>query len=167
MNKTKIFIIFSVGSMLIISIYMGYVLSNHMRQDSSLERGRLTKEYKKIKDTEYSFDKKNAQKLYSNLCMKCHAQDLRGSEYYPSLKDSPVLKDKLKLVKVLTHGLQGKIVRGEKTFDGQMPGFKFIPNKDMADLINFLKENTITHKELIDLKLKIVNREKPWTDQEL
>lgn len=156
MNKTKLFISLFVGSMLLLSIYLGYQLSQNMRQDSSQKRGKLTKEYKKIKDINYIYDEKLAMRTYNNLCSKCHGANLKGSDFYPSLIDSKVTKDKLKFVKVLTNGLNGK-----------MPAFNFIPNKDLTDLINYIAKLNLTHKELLDLKLEIVQRDKPWTKEEL
>lgn len=156
MNKTKVFISIFVFAMLSLSVFMGYVLSQNMRQDSSLLRGKLTKEYKEIKSIDYIYNESNAQRTYSNLCSKCHGVDLKGNSTYPSLVDSKITKNHFKLVKILSNGLNKK-----------MPAFNFIPNKDITDLINFLQSEKIDHKQLLDLKLKIVERNTPWTKEEL
>jgi hypothetical protein len=145
--------------MLALSIFMGYELSKNMRKDSSVNRGRLTKEYKKIKDIKYNFDEKRGHRLYQQMCSKCHNVNLNGIGNIPSLKTSQYIKDN-RFVKILTNGL-----------NGQMPGFSMIPNKDLSHIINYVKSfqnlEIITPIQIIDIKLKFIERSKHWTTKDL
>lgn len=159
MNKNKVIVVVCVSLMLLLSIYMGYELSKNMRKDSSVSRGRLTKEYKEIKELKYDYDEKRGHRLYQQMCSRCHNVDLNGVGSIPSLKISHYVKDE-RFVKILTNGLSG-----------DMPGFGMIPNQDLSHIINYVRSfqniEKITPVQVIDIKLKYVERSKYWTIKEL
>ncbi len=72
--------------------------------------------------------------LYAAHCAACHGADglgLRGQ--FPPLAGSDwVSEDPRRLVNVILHGLEGPILVNDEPWDGQMPGFAHLGDKDVA-----------------------------------
>ena len=176
MNKNKVYILSFVGFMFITSLVVSMIMTFHFQQDTSKQRFELTQKYKEIKDQEYTYDKERGRKLYGDLCLRCHGQQGRGNSMYPPLYAADVVIDPepKKLLKIVTKGLKGKIVRNDKTYQALMPSFGAIPSEDLAHTINFArktfgnpKHKDVTAVDVIKIKIDSVERTTPWEEKDL
>ena len=173
-NYTKIIVASSLVIMVVGSIALAWIMSKNFRKDVNQERYKLTKIYKEIKDTPYNYNAEDGRRHYNNMCSKCHGIDGAGSELYPPLKDSEIVKsNKESFLKIFLNGLQGPIIRNERTYNGSMPGFKNISHTDIAHIMNYIQteinkgEVFIDDKEVISGKIKHIERKKAFTEAEL
>tara|TARA_Y100000768_G_scaffold388997_1_gene389926 strand:- start:6028 stop:6558 length:531 start_codon:yes stop_codon:yes gene_type:complete len=175
-NKNKSYVLIFVAFMLATSLVVSLIMTFHFQQDTSKLRFELTQKYKEIKDQEYTYDKKRGKALYQDLCMKCHGEQGRGNSIYPPLYASEIALEKnpKKLIKVVTKGLQGKIKRQNKLYQGAMPAFGAIPAKDLAHILNFTrktfgdpKHTDISAVDVIKIKIDTVERTSPWEEKDL
>lgn len=173
MKNTKLYVGIAFGSMVILSVWLAWEMSQNMGNNTSKDRFRITKAFKKYKDIPYEYDEKRGAKLNSDLCMKCHRADGMGSGNFPSLVDSPLLKDKTNAILVVSHGLKGELIRGEKKYNGKMPGYKIMDAKDLADVLNYVRQRyqnnpeLITTIEVLDTQMKHVEKKGAWTEADL
>ncbi len=173
-NTSTKFIVSFMGALVLISLVMAWVMSRNYLKDSSKERKRIADLIKNIKEEEYRVDMNRANRTFTQFCMRCHGSDGKGSAAAPPLVDSPALTaDDEVLVKILLHGMRGKITRGSRTYDLVMPGFKMIPASDLAHVANYIrkkfseKKSIITHKDVLEVQLKNVERNNAWSPEEL
>jgi nitrite reductase (NO-forming) len=68
-------------------------------------------------------------------------EDGNGIEgVFPPLAKSDYLKDKNRLVKVVTTGLRGPIVVNGVNYDGEMPANK-LSDKQVSDVLNYVRNS--------------------------
>lgn len=102
--------------------------------------------------------------IFLNYCASCHkpaGEGLAGN--FPPLKDNPTLKNTEKLVSILTHGRSGDQVIMGSTYSQSMPGFSFLTDEQLLDLVNFMKTNLVKDKPIYMADLKVLrnNAKKP------
>jgi glucose/arabinose dehydrogenase/mono/diheme cytochrome c family protein len=88
-------------------------------------------------------DLKAGALLYTNYCVSCHKADGKGipGTFPPLSGASQVIGDKRQLIRILVNGLSGPItVKGVK-YDGDMPAFGFLSNKDIANVASYIRNN--------------------------
>jgi len=87
------------------------------------------------------------KKIYDSYCASCHKSDGTGIvSVFPPLKGAAVVRGAPSaLLKVLIEGMNGPITRQGKSYNQQMPGFKFLPNEDLAAVANYIR-NSFGHK---------------------
>lgn len=81
--------------------------------------------------------------IYNQYCSGCHQLDGQGiAGLYPPLAQSEwVLEDKERLLDVLLNGLYGPIkVRG-KSYDHQMPPYRFLSDQQLADVLTYIRQS--------------------------
>ncbi|MBP6180487.1 cytochrome c [Flavobacterium sp.] len=79
--------------------------------------------------------------IYNTQCASCHMEDGNGIEgVFPPLAKSDYLKDKNRLVKVVTTGLRGPIVVNGVNYDGEMPANK-LTDKQVSDVLNYVRNS--------------------------
>lgn len=172
-KKTKNFVIISIIVTTIVSLIVALIIGKNLSQDTSQKRFKLTKDYKKFKDQDFRYDRERGRKVYLQVCSRCHGSNGQGQLNYPSLTDSPLIKESKKLIKLSLYGLQGEIIRGEKTYNGIMPGFKNLPHEDLAHALTYITKNfgkttsEIPTVEIIKGKIDYIERKSPYRVEEL
>ena len=151
-NNTKLYVSSFLVFMFILSLIVGWLIGTNMSSDTSKERLVLTKEYKKIKDLNYSYNNKKGKLLYTQLCSKCHQSDGQGTMQFPPLKEAKILSNKNNLLlKIIVRGFRGKISRHQKSFNSDMPSFKKIPSVDLTHIVNYIRNNFST-QNLVEIQ---------------
>ncbi|HEY8898112.1 MAG TPA: PQQ-dependent sugar dehydrogenase [Niastella sp.] len=95
------------------------------------------------------------KEIFLNYCASCHkagGEGLAGN--FPPLKDNPTLKNSEKLVSILTHGRSGEQTIMGQIYSQSMPGFSFLTDEQMLDLLNFMKTQLVKDKPLYLAELK-------------
>lgn len=127
-------------SMVLLSLITAWIMASNMNRDESKERFKLTQDYKRIKKESYHYDRDSGQKFYTLLCAKCHNQMGAGTLQAPPLKGSDlVINDAVNTAKIIVHGLKGEIMRNNRKFNAQMPGFRAIAHHDLAHVLNYIR----------------------------
>jgi len=83
------------------------------------------------------------EQIYQTYCVSCHLIDGRGDESrFPPLEGSEfVLGDKNRLINILLNGMQQPITVKGKLFNGLMPSHRFLPDKDIALVLSYIRQN--------------------------
>jgi len=88
--------------------------------------------------------------VFKTNCMACHQQNGQGIPgAFPPLARSDFLNaDKIRVIKAVTGGLQGKVKVNGQTYDGVMPSWS-LPDPDIANVINYLYGNWGNSKQFV------------------
>ncbi|TRX03357.1 c-type cytochrome [Flavobacterium gawalongense] len=79
--------------------------------------------------------------IYNTQCASCHMEDGNGIEgVFPPLAKSDYLRDKNRLIRVISTGLRGPIVVNGVNYDGEMPGNK-LTDKQVSDVLNYVRNS--------------------------
>ena len=172
-NSSRFVLVF-MGSLVLISLVLGWILGKNYSKDTSKERTRLTKLLKEIEEKNFSYNPERGAKVYNQFCLRCHGPQGEGTAAAPPLSNSDfVVGNKERLVKIVTHGMKGKIERNGKVFDLAMPAFPMITHEDLAHLLSYIRSSfgnqasTINTKEVLKTKIEHVERLKPWNVKDL
>ncbi|PQJ28657.1 PVC-type heme-binding CxxCH protein [Rubritalea profundi] len=86
---------------------------------------------------------KRGEAIYKAGCIACHQPDGAGSEgVFPPLAGSDWLARNPKhAIMVVAKGLSGEITVSGKKFNGAMPGHPQLSDQEVADVINFTRNN--------------------------
>lgn len=172
-NKSKKFVTISLAAATVVSLVVAYIMSINLGTDISKTRFKLTKDYKELKDVDFKYDPEIGATRYKQLCAKCHRADGMGSGSFPALTESPYVKgDPTKLIKITIYGLKGELVRGEKTYNGVMAGYKKIPHEDLAQALSYIRktfanEAEIPTIEVVKGKIDFIEQKGPFKASEL
>ncbi|WP_138989307.1 cytochrome c [Larkinella sp. C7] len=82
-------------------------------------------------------------KVYEQYCLTCHQADGGGvPNLNPPLKQTDwVQGDKTRLINVILKGLQEPIEINGETFDNVMPAHDFLSDKEIADVLTFIRNS--------------------------
>ncbi len=85
---------------------------------------------------------KLGETVFKTNCMACHQQNGQGVPHaFPPLAKSDFLNaDKLRAIKVITGGLEGKVVVNGQEYDGVMPAWD-LPDEDIANVMSYIYGN--------------------------
>lgn len=85
---------------------------------------------------------KPGAKSFDAYCTACHQYDAQGMGEAPPLHDSQWVEGpEERLIKIVLHGVQGKIEVQGKTYDREMPGFgAILSDKEIAELLTFVRQ---------------------------
>jgi nitrite reductase (NO-forming)/hydroxylamine reductase len=77
---------------------------------------------------------------YRIACLSCHQADGKGlPNAFPPLAGSDYLRaDRNRTIRVVLHGLQGKLVVSGKTYDSIMPPMPQLSNSDVANVLTYV-----------------------------
>ncbi len=108
-------------------------------------------------------------------CQACHGPEGAGSgSQYPPLAGSPrVLGPPEDFARVLLHGLEGPLVRGETTYDDAMPPAPFADDGELAAIMSYVRSafgnnaGPVTAELVKAVRTKEAQRTRPWRDEEL
>lgn len=80
------------------------------------------------------------EKLYKSNCMSCHMADGKGLQgVFPPLAESDyMLADPNRAIQEIKFGVKGKIMVNGKEYNGDMPGFQYLSDEQLADLTNYI-----------------------------
>jgi len=80
--------------------------------------------------------------IYEGNCLACHQADGSGVPNLtpPLIKTSFVTGDKAKLINIVLKGLRDVEVNGE-SYDNPMPAFEFLSDKEIADVLTYVRSN--------------------------
>ena len=78
---------------------------------------------------------------FRSYCAACHQYDGQGVGEAPPLDGSPwVTGPQDRLIKIVLHGVRGKIEVQGRTYDREMPGFgSILTDEDLASLLSFVR----------------------------
>lgn len=83
--------------------------------------------------------------VYTANCLACHGDDGKGTdESFPPLAKSDFLKklsskkDRTELISIPLLGKKGKIIVNKKEYDGEMPMFSEITDRELADVLTYV-----------------------------
>ena len=81
------------------------------------------------------------ERLFESHCSACHQYDDQGMGEAPPLEDSPwVVGPSERLVRILLHGVTGRIELGGRVYDREMPGFgRTLSDADVAALATYTR----------------------------
>ena len=81
------------------------------------------------------------QSLYSNYCASCHKDNGKGVQgSFPSLENSKLVSEnKQALIEVALHGKQSSADLNENLYEGVMPGFNFLSDQEVADILTYVR----------------------------
>lgn len=81
--------------------------------------------------------------LYNQYCSGCHQKDGTGIEgVYPPLAQSEwVLEDEERLIGIMLNGLYGPVIVKGKTYDQQMPPYRFLSDQQLADVLTYIRQS--------------------------
>lgn len=117
-------------------------------------------------------DELDGQSLYLQNCASCHGNSAGGlGSAFPPLVDSEwIAEDKETPIRILLHGLEGRIEVQGQTYQGVMPSFKARLNAaEMAAILNYLRGQSwddlpeITRDDVIRISASYSDRNRLWT----
>jgi mono/diheme cytochrome c family protein/glucose/arabinose dehydrogenase len=108
-------------------------------------------------------------------CQACHGPEGAGSgSQYPPLAGSPrVLGPPEDFARVLLHGLEGPLARGEVTYDDAMPPAPFADDGELAAIMSFVRSafgnnaGPVSAELVTSVRTTEAGRTRPWRDEEL
>jgi glucose/arabinose dehydrogenase len=85
----------------------------------------------------------DASSIYNSYCRNCHQRDGMGdgTRFPPLAQSEWVTGDKERLIKVLLNGLKGPVTIGDKTYNNTMPSHSFLNDKDLAQVLTYIRQN--------------------------
>lgn len=92
---------------------------------------------------ESTVDTTEGRSIYALRCASCHQMDGSGiPKNCPPLKDSPVLAGSPEyLIKLVLLGKKGPLIRGDATYNGIMPSWRYdLNDEQVAAVLNELLE---------------------------
>jgi mono/diheme cytochrome c family protein len=122
------------------------------------------------------------KKSYQQVCATCHQVTGQGvAGVYPPLVGTDwVTGNEERVVRILLHGLSGKIEVSGKTYNGVMPAFGKVPGggynwneEKISQVLTYIRQEwgnkaePITKAKVAEVLAKEAARAKPWTAQEL
>jgi glucose/arabinose dehydrogenase/mono/diheme cytochrome c family protein len=89
--------------------------------------------------------------IYNQFCASCHKQDGNGvADAFPPLSGAQqVIGNKDELIQIVLNGLSGPIVVKGKSYDQQMPAFNFLADKELAEVLTFIRTQFGNHGEAV------------------
>ena len=115
------------------------------------------------------------ERLFDSHCSACHQYDNQGMGEAPPLENSPwVTGPAERLVRVLLHGVTGRIEIGGRVYDREMPGFgRVLSDEEVANLATYTRSRfgaddaTVTEDEVARIRREHADRTEYWPADEL
>jgi mono/diheme cytochrome c family protein len=82
-------------------------------------------------------------KLYNTHCASCHQRDGKGDELrFPPLAGSEwVNGDPSRLIRIILEGARGPMQVAGKSYNNIMPGFSFLRDEDVAEVLSHIRSS--------------------------
>ncbi len=86
-------------------------------------------------------EEKPGEKSFNNYCAACHQYDGQGMGAAPPLHNSPwVDGPEERLVKIVLHGVRGRIELNGEVYNREMPSFgAILSDQQVAELVSFVR----------------------------
>jgi len=115
------------------------------------------------------------QRIYSQQCAQCHQGSGAGvpGVYPPLVGTSWVVGDRQVPIAILLNGLSGDIEVLGNTYNGLMPDFNRLSNRDIAAVLTFIRQEwgndagPISEEQVAEMRDRVGGRASPWTASEL
>lgn len=116
-----------------------------------------------LDNLEHSKELLGGEKLYQLNCRACHQQNGQGDGIrFPSIAGTDwVNGNKDTLISVILRGLEGPIKINGQPFNGVMPKFSQLPDRDIASMLTYVRNNfgnhadTITKTDVITVRYRL------------
>ncbi len=168
------FVIIFIGLLAATSAVVAFIMIKNYSKDSSQELSRLTRELKAAEDKAFAYNEQRGMEVYNQFCMRCHLSNGQGGASAPPLAGSAIVEGKKEtLIKLVIKGLNGKIQRQGKEYNLSMPAFPFVPHKDLAQALSYIRQSfgnnasEVSLKDVLKVKVQTIHRERPYTEKEL
>ncbi len=81
--------------------------------------------------------------IYETYCLMCHQTNGSGvpSTFPPLTETKHVLGSKENLIKIILNGQKGEIEVLGEIYDGEMPAQDFLSNKQIADVLTYVRNS--------------------------
>ena len=91
------------------------------------------------------------EKLYATNCQSCHMANGKGvaNAFPPLAKSDYLMEDKIRSIKQVLYGAQGKMVVNGKTYNGQMMAYDMLSNQEIADVLNYIRNTWGNNGEIV------------------
>jgi mono/diheme cytochrome c family protein len=115
------------------------------------------------------------ESLYGQHCASCHGRQGAGLGPFPPLAGSEwVTGEEDTAIRVLLHGLQGRIEVAGRTYNNVMPAFgRRLSDDEVAALLSFVrsawgnKAEAVSAEDVTESRRKHAGRSQPWTVSQL
>jgi mono/diheme cytochrome c family protein len=85
---------------------------------------------------------KKGKEVYTLNCQSCHMEKGEGLEgAFPPLAKTTYLKDAKKIIGIILNGQTGEITVNGKKYDSAMPGQNYLSDEQIADVLNYVRNN--------------------------
>ena len=83
------------------------------------------------------------KEIYIAQCMSCHMDEGQGIEdvYPPLAKSDYLMKDKLRSINNVIHGVTGEIAVNGKSYNMDMMAFEFLTDQEVSDVLNYIRNS--------------------------
>lgn len=115
------------------------------------------------------------QRLFDSFCSACHQYDDQGMGEAPPLEGAPwVAGPAERLIRIILHGVSGRIEMDGKVYDREMPGFgKVLSDGQTASLATYVRKRfaqvtiPVTPAEVRRIRQEHAQRSAYWPADEL
>ena len=85
---------------------------------------------------------KRGKEVYTLNCQNCHMENGEGMEaVYPPVAKTDYVQDVQKNIDIILNGQNGPITVNGKQYDGSMDPMKYLSDKEIADVLNYVRNN--------------------------
>jgi nitrite reductase (NO-forming) len=86
---------------------------------------------------------KRGADVYLIQCLQCHQENGEGLEgvYPPLAKSDYLIADKKRSISQTLKGVTGEIKVNGKIYNGEMPGFETLTDREMSDVLNYVRNS--------------------------
>ena len=120
-------------------------------------------------------DAVDGERLFDSYCSACHQYDDQGMGEAPPLDKSPwVVGPAERLVRIVLHGVTGRIELGGKVYDREMPGFgTVLSDEQVAALVSYTRrrfgaaEALVESRDVSRVRKANAGRSEYWSAAEL
>jgi nitrite reductase (NO-forming) len=85
---------------------------------------------------------KRGKEVYTLNCQNCHMENGEGMEaVYPPVAKTDYVQDVQKNIDIILSGQNGPITVNGKQYDGSMDPMKYLSDKEIADVLNYVRNN--------------------------
>ncbi len=114
------------------------------------------------------------RRVFAN-CVACHQAEGEGVEgVYPPLAGSPFVNGPPGiLIRIVLGGLSGPVTVHGRTYDGEMPAWKHLPDQQVAAVLTWVRSSfgnsapAIPPEAVAAVRAETAGRSAPWTAAEL
>lgn len=117
----------------------------------------------------------DGQQLFDSYCSACHQYDDQGMGEAPPLDGAPwVAGPAERLIRIILHGVSGRIEMAGKVYDREMPGFgRVLSDRQAASLATYVRKrfaqvtDPVTPAEVKRIRQEQARRTTYWPADEL